>query len=213
MKPTMFRKILLLCLSTALPVVASAQYEGYSTSRLLVEMGEVMSQARAAETRVKASLARRDQFARELQEINRERDSYQRDNRRYQSDLDKHNDAVDAFNDSCKGGSYTEQELRQCEREENELKTAQAALNERRDELEEARLAVSARMAEYNSREKARAADAEAELAEYDAINATITSMMGQLQGKPEFAGSPCFTRSSPEAKHQCLLQAFNNRR
>jgi len=195
-------------MATAVPILASAQYEGYPTSRLLVELGEVMGQARAAESRVKASLARRDQFARELQDINRERD-----NRRYQSDLDKHNEAVDAFNDACKGGSYTEQQLRHCERQEAELKTTQAALNERRAELEETRQAVSQRMAEYNSREKARAAAAETELAEYDAINATITNMMGQLQGKPAFAGSPCFTRSSPEAKHQCLVQAFNNRR
>ena len=188
-------------MATAVPILASAQYEGYPTSRLLVELGEVMGQARAAESRVKRSLAGRDQFARELQDINRERD-----NRRYQSDLDKHNDA-------CKGGSYTEQQLRHCERQEAELKTTQAALNERRAELEETRQAVSQRMAEYNSREKARAAAAETELAEYDAINATITNMMGQLQGKPAFAGSPCFTRSSPEAKHQCLVQAFNNRR
>ena len=213
MKPALLKKLIVLCMATAVPILASAQYEGYPTSRLLVELGEVMGQARAAESRVKRSLAGRDQFARELQDINRERDNYQRDNRRYQSDLDKHNEAVDAFNDACKGGSYTEQQLRHCERQEAELKTTQAALNERRAELEETRQAVSQRMAEYNSREKARAAAAETELAEYDAINATITNMMGQLQGKPEFAGSPCFTRSSPEAKHQCLVQAFNNRR
>jgi len=93
-------------LASLLPSLTFAQYEGYSTSRLLVELGELLSEARSAESEVKASLAARDQFARELQDINRETDSYKRDNRRYQDDLADHNDSVDDFNENCGSGSF-----------------------------------------------------------------------------------------------------------
>jgi len=199
-------------LASLLPSLTFAQYEGYSTSRLLVELGELLSEARSAESEVKASLAARDRFARELQDINRETDSYKRDNRRYQDDLADHNDSVDDFNENCGSGSFDQAALDRCESLEADLTAAQNALDARRDELEEQRIALQNRMEEYNSRERERAGGAEAQLSRYDEINNNINAMFAELQNKEALRGSPCFMRPSPESRLQCLIQASNNR-
>lgn len=195
------------------PLSALAQgVDMRSTSQLLEELTTSFSNARAAETALKANLAQKNAFQAEQRTVNRENADYKRESSDYVRDLGRHNDNVDKYNAECGGGSnYTREQLARCDATEAGLKTAGAALETRRVALEEKRLAIKQLTDAFNQKERARAQAAEALLSRYDAADANVRNILGRLTSEEQF--SHCADRSSPEAQQQCIQLAYRGSR
>lgn len=201
---------LLLITISVFPSLVTAQYEIMSTSRLLEELSLNSGMARELEPALKANIALKNAYTSELQDINRDNTSYKNAKAGYDRDLTAHNAEVDRFNAACSSGTFTQAELDRCDTMERDLAAEQAVLNERRNTLEETRLALNQRQTAFNNKERERAQAAEQLLTLYDDYNRNIESIMAILGEQDLFRA--CSNRPSPEAAHQCMQSAWDNR-
>jgi hypothetical protein len=187
------------------PFAANAQYENMSPQSLLDELATTLNLTRETEAAINANLVIK-------QEYDREKANYDNDVEAYNTVLRRFNAEVERYDTEC-NRQLSVAELNAYEAWEDELAHEKVTLDQRLEQLNQAKAAYNQKVTQWNQKESARAAQARELLAKYDKVDANTKLLIERLNSQDVFKSSNqnCSNSPGPEAIHQCFLRILNS--
>jgi len=129
------------------PFAANAQYENMWTQSLLDELATTLNLTRETEAAINANLVIK-------QEYDREKANYDNDVEAYNTVLRRFNAEVERYDTEC-NRQLSVAELNACEAWEDELAPEKVTLDQRLEQLNQAKAAYNQKVAQWNQKESA----------------------------------------------------------
>ncbi len=211
-----FRKLLFtLILPLALwPFSANSQYENLSPQGLLDALASTLNQTRETEAAINSNLLTKQEYGREKVPLDREKADYDRQVAAYNTVLRRFNAEAERYDSEC-NRQLSVAELKACEAWEIELVPQKDTLDQRLEQLNQAKEAYNQKIAQWNQKESARAVQAQQLLAQYDEVDANTKLLIERLNSQDVFGTTTqnCTDSPGPAAMHQCFLRVLNSSR
>ena len=190
----------------------NAQYETMTPQGQLDELGILLEMTRETEAAINTNLVTKQTFASEKAQLDSEKANYDRDMNAYNVDLRRFNADIARYDADC-ARQLSEAEFDACEARADTLAPVKSVLDRRLQQLNVTKDAYNRKVAQWNQKESARAAEARQLLTQYDEIDANTKLLIGLLNAQEVFRRSnrSCVNSPSPAAMHQCFQRILSS--